>query len=1269
MATDVKNPYFSNLFNAFGVYMNSGSIGGNLETKNGATNDRFSKFTAGNKSNSAFINIAGNYKYTCIIPKDPSQPPNYIGILKENNALDDSFMDELFSFTDNATADGIKIDCTRAAGGLYSKLYNADSKRTTSNGKQETTENLEKEPQAYCINFTDGMPFDIYESEKRDVHKEISKQLNSIIDYAIATGQTAESNVYDTTLINNFLNIFFTEGGIPRYYALRTGILPSAIAYARYLQSNKGGNFSQYYNGFMTELDYLKQGSHFIPIGRSEQFLNSATDRLFWYPFNSKSPYSYKYDTSGGTTDSQQYVVSNGFNHYNLDDNTNDKAQAKALEVLINAINVNTPAIDATLSGTNKTILSYKSCLSDIPAPNSILVLDSHNKLVDVKIGNTVEQRYKGNLSQSITKIERWANINANGTIEMHPLLNYSGYKNEYLNVKAEQYEPTDSNLEELSYYNSGFTFTEASKALHRMNFYSSKDNVKSVDPYALEFGAISRDLYTVTNGSTELNINKKQTINPSAFGVLGKIPEGDTAWKTIKCGITETINKVDQLKNNNYLFTVKNSENGNAVPAVEMNITTLHYGDPHGGEGDDSHGCNFYNDDSFGGGYDCHKVYYLDTGEDYHERNYNKSMPKAEFNEAVKVKVAFDRNKEAMLGEYNAGTVYNLSNVTMNADSIQGYYYTVHILAEDGQISTNITINPSNGTIKEPSEKWAKCYGTGLQYFFGGNCDESIFKSYYDRGLTLYQLLDPTTDIYLSKPNGYGRVRNGLQYANRTFEWDYNIVLKAWNLALWIMRGSPTETTFKNYKNIDVSVLYKTKDAGLALASFFNYIYKTNKIKLVLGPSLKQINNAVGPYGSNSNNDGTKSDPKNLIDKYGKKGVAQNKEYDNKTLRGAAWNAIRDNNTSSSYYNGLKDHAKVAAAVFVNKDSNLYTGSETKIGKNGVGRKYWSKGYTAGTGYNDKSDRSEWGWHWADARRTAKHSEGRLHLDHYSWAWHIENTINNATELFAPTLHQNNRWHGAFMIHARKLSDKEGYNAPFNWHLGPFHEVSPEARVHTNEYGVRNQLVKWRQNYEDGSRRSQQWNGPDADGGCSQGAPDTTWKQAWDGINGDWTWDHQNPNIRIRLPMLWRYLKSLREMSIYTDGQLMPCGIELHYCSYKKSLMTSITNTEHSLPISTGIAVDVNNNGEMNTKNVDPKELTSDNKNSWQKAIKSPSSITFAEVLYDTYAITKNTISTWYSFLKQPENCTPLIKDILATVSRQSDKITAMYTPDLLAE
>ena len=1256
MASESNNPYFSELFNSFDSYVRNDYTlsGSTLQTSDGITNDKLSKFTSNLGGNSAFINIAGNYKYSCIVPLDKNKPPNYVGVLKENNALSGSFIDELLSFTESEGKDRRNINCTRAAEQLYDKAY-----RTYGTGKTDTLH-------TYCINFTEGMPYGIHEPALRIVHKDVVKQLNSIIDYAIATGQTDLTAKYDDVLVSNFLNIFFTADKKPCYYSLRTGILPSAIAYARFLQANDGTSFTDHYGDFKTEIDFLGKGKHFIPIGQGEQFLNSEAkgDRLYWYPFSTKSPYSYKFATSGETTDDLRYVVDYGFNHYQI---TGNDELAESLNTVLDSTSIETDAINPVLGGDHRTILSYRSCLSDIPAPNVITVTDSYNTAVTSTLDGKQRTCINGNRTGIIKNIDNWANIDAKNNIAMHPLLNLSSRNKGYLNVEAEirAHNVTEDtlfnasmNLEELHYYNNGFDIQPETRAVERMNFYSTNPNDKAVDPYNLEFGVVSHDLYNVVHGSTELKIDETLRIKDKVFGVLGKRPntkdnKTEPTWKTVSCGITGVINDVSELTKGapNHMFSVSGLGANNAVPEISMNITTLHYGDPHGGEGDKDHGCNFAADDEFGGGYDCIGINYLDTGEDYHEKNYNRGYPAKEFDENKTVTVKFS-DSDAVLGEYDAGAVYNMSNMTMNADSLQGYYYTVHILADDGGITADVTINQDNGTINDPGKTGVECYGTGVQYFFGGNCNETIFNSYYEKGLTLYQLFDPTTDIYSG--DKYGRVINGLKFANRAFEWDYNIVLKAWNLALWIMRGYPNNTDRLEYSKTDISTLYKTKDAGLALAAFFDYIYNTNKVTLVLGPSLKQINNAIGPYGSNSSEDGTKSNPKNLIEKYGNKGVANDKEYDNTTLRGASWDVIENNSSSNSVYNNLRDHARVAAAVFVNSDSKLYNDKDARtIGKNGVGRYYWSKGDVSKTGYNDRRIISQWGEHNADARRSARHSDGYLHLDHYSWDWWINNDI--GADLTNPG--GDLLWHGAFMIHALnptrtekspKGTNSKGYNAPFNWHLGPFHEVSPEAKEHTNEYGVRDKLVKW-------------YNGR-TDGGCKDGAPDTTYKQGWDGITFDHTWDNQNPNIRIRLPFLWRYLKSLREKGIYTDGQLMPCGIELHYCNYRKSLMTSITNVEHTIPISTGLITPAEGTSLTNEEIKNNEAVSRLNKSNWQAAIKSPASVTFAETLYDTYAITRNTITEWYNLLNKPEFYTPLIRDILSGVRKHNDKITAMY-------
>ena len=1337
MSTD-DNPYFDSLFGSFNNYI-AANYGLESTSTLAATEDaKLYSFTAGGLSTSEFVNIAGNYKYSCIVPKANGMPPNYIGVLKENNALK-GFIDELYSFTESMPIYEEKetekkklgeINCTRAAKSLYAKAYGTDE---------------DKNPRAYRINFTDGMPYNLRDLALREVHMDITKQLNSIIDYAIATGQTASTENYDDVLKSRFLNMFFTESGKPRYYALRTGILPSAISYARYLQAkekNDSIQFTTHYKDFEEEIDHLEKGLHFIPIGRSSQFLQTekADQRLFWYPFSSKNPYSYKYDTSGNTTDKHKYVINEGFNHYNLDNNSGeDKAQASALKTVLNSISMETKEIDDTLAGGHKTVLSYKSCLSDIPAPRQILVTDSYNTMSKVKKNGKETLCYKGNLTETIKDIDSWANIkDSNNNYIMHPLLNYSGYKKDYLNVAAENYGSKitegairvddSSDPEELAYYNTGFKFQAETIALNRMNFYSTNKNDKSVDPYALEFGTISRDLYTVTNGSNKLKLNTNKYVKRDTFGVLGKLPITTTdnadastdssktttttntskttttntskttttdnsktttttntskttddnandasmpRWQTISCGITQRYDDVDDLKNIKYhLFSVGSNDSYKPVPTVTMDITTIHYGGPYGGDDDpnENHGCNFWADDDFAGGYSCHGVYYVETGEDYHEGRYEKKLPTKDFNENNPVSVTFDTNT-AVLGKYNQDIVYNLSNMTLASSSLQGYYYTVHILADDGAVSWDIKVNSATGKLDDvdigtdpDGENVSKAdriarYGTGLQYFFGGNCDKSIFESYYNKGLTLFQLLDPRTDAY---DNGegqrYGRVINGLKYANRTFEWDYNVVLKAWYLALWIMNGYTTNVNNRaNYAMMDEEALYSTKDAGLALAAFFDYIYSTNRVELMLGPSLKQINNAVGPYGSNTANDGTgRSNATNnaLITAYGNKGATIGDNYDNTTLRGASWERINQNKGDRGVYDRLRDHAKVAATVFVNKDTKLHVESKITIGNNGVGRKYWSKGYVRGTGYNDRSKRSKWGEHWADARRFARESEGYLHLDHYSWNWHIDNEF--GSNIMLPD--GNNLWHGVFMLHARNPTmtkdnpkgNGQGYNSPFNWHLGPFHEVSPEAKEHTNEYGVRNRLVPWHQGKHDGD--------------CKQGAPDTTYKQAWDGINIEdgklETWDNQNPNIRIRLPMLWRYLKSLREKGVYTDGQLMPCGIELHYCDYRKSLMTSITNAEHTLSVTSGFTENPSSNTDVNNN----ERITEENTTGWQNALRLPSSVTFAEVMYDTYAITKNTISAWYEFLKQPAHCNALISDILSSIVPHSDKLIAMY-------
>ena len=224
----------------------------------------------------------------------------------------------------------------------------------------------------------------------------------------------------------------------------------------------------------------------------------------------------------------------------------------------------------------------------------------------------------------------------------------------------------------------------------------------------------------------------------------------------------------------------------------------------------------------------------------------------------------------------------------------------------------------------------------------------------------------------------------------------------------------------------------------------------------------------------------------------------------------------------------------------------------------------------------------------------------------------------------------------GAFMIHAEPpRNDHNNYKGKMNWHLAPFHDVSSESRKRTNIYGTRSELSYW---------GTGAWEGPGGECMSSIQARDANlmFKPGWYGIVGH-THGDQNPNIRVRLPMLWRYLNELRQKGIYTDGQLMPCGVELHYTVGKKSLLSSITNVERVIPAS-GSRVD-NTAGAV-----------------WQQAVRDPASTVFAEVLKDTYAISTATLAKWCNTLSDKTALSKLLQNVLKTVDARRYALTAMH-------
>lgn len=1180
MEHDDPNYYFKQLFNDINKY----ALGkGSIDATSFITSDNAEivRFKPNVDTSNAFINAAGNYKFTTIVPIDANDPPNYIGALQESGAIvPGTFLHELLSFTSKNDA---FFNSTTFTKNLYDAMY-----RYIPEDKDAFTDS-----DGRFINFTQGLPYSLYEPAIRSVHADICRQLNTIIDYAISTGQNVSTPVYDKDILDSFMNIFFgtdkTGNRLPRYYALRLGILPSAVSFARYLQHDKA-DIKDYKKSFENDLEILHAGDSFIPAGRSTQFYNTSdlNERVSWYPFYTNQPYSYYFDYEGdGTVSGQTYKTIMGLNHYDVTAKTNNETDIAALQQVTMTNDIDTNTINSLLSnGSKRTVLSYRSSLSNVPAPGIITITDQRNSVIIDDDGKICRA---GIRSAVINDIPNWANPKSeNGGFVMHPLLNPSVLDG-YLNISAEAYPSTITNEVSITaeddydstyYYNHGFSFSAETRSLDRLNFYGDPEKDKSCDKSALAFAQISDKLYTVTDNSATLTLNTQTQISPGAFGVMAEIDHND--WKTMSCGFTERLpEKAKGADLGPYgLFRIK-TEAGkyNTVPDVGLDIQALLYNEPNG--------------------------------------NDTKRLEKwSTINVPISMTDETDKDdSKAFIGTYNPDALYSLCNYATNEADV--YYYTVHILSDDGCAAKGFTINGSSGmpdfdgsvetgvnySGNGANEKKSR-YGTGIQYFFAGKCSKDIYDAYYNKGLTIQQLLDKRSDIDSNTNNEqgvqFGRIRHGLRRANITFEWDYDVLLKAWELAGWILKGAPdnNKTGYPCPKDdAKCYPIYDTPNASIALAAFFDYIYADNR-RLMLGPSLKQINNIIGPYGTD---DGTESKSATSTDMVNLRGVTWEVVEHNKSLDGKA-----------TVYDKLENHAKAAAHIYAL----------------GTGLDYGVYGSTASLSCEKIGDcLHPWGLDRNDKW-----------LDHYSYDWELRNNdpVFPAWNKESTDLGDNVPYKGAFMIHAEPpKNEPDNYKGKMNWHLAPFHDVSSESRKRTNIYGTRSDLSYW---------GSGAFVGPGGECMTSTQAREANlmFKPGWYGIVG-YTHGDQNPNIRVRLPMLWRYLNELRQQGIYTDGQLMPCGVELHYTIGKKTLLSSITNVDRIVPASVS-------NTEEDAYSV------------WQRAVRDPASTVFAEVLKNTYAISTATLAKWYNTLSNKIVLSKLLQNVLETVATRQNALTSMY-------
>ena len=1291
----MTNPYYNNLFDIINTYVSTGGSiqdGTKLEVLNG-TNPTISVFEGSTASASSVINVAGNYKYTCLLPlkSGDEYPPNYVGVLQENNVLrENSLIYELLTFT-NAKGNSQSINCNKLVAEKYGKIF----KTLGADGKAFNNSDSDTR----MINFTNGLPYTFYEESLRAIHMDVTRRINRMIDYAIRTGQDENTKTYSRELVKRFHEIFFdTADNItkakPNYYAMRTGILPTAISFAKWKSVKDGKTLKEHAEDYLNDADQLKKGLLFIPNGISAQFSTTNNkNNIYWYPFNVNHPYSYKFiyakdsdDKTKQSTDDQKYVCDDGFNHFNVDKN-------ESLQTFIYNVQPDTKTVNAFLTtdlGSHPMILSYESSLSNVPAPKTVTVLPIIEQRVTC-IDDESECCKRGIRSAPIVSIlatidnnpvNVWANPTKDGTITMHPLLNRSG-KDSYLNISTGALPSyvtdgtltkADERTEIAYYYNNQFTFTEEERAVDRLNYFNDNAiDTKHCDVNKLEFAKITKKLFNVANNNTLVADNSTQVLD-NAFGMISKKETAN--WKTKKLGICSLDGQCTKALNptayeGNGLFDINSANNG--VPEINMQIRALHYMDPVKAPGNEKWtegmSCPFREDDIMflGSRYkNCRTVPQLRMGTNKDPMEWNRHSNSVgdgwKDHEVFDAKVNIDRNS-ALLATYNKSNLHSLCKAVMGGGEVSEYYYTIHILADDGGVTDDFDISTQSGlpdfTVSNDNETVDTLrarYGTGLQYFFGGVCGKSIYEAYYNKGLTVQQLLNRSEGINSKTEDNkpiiqLSRVSDGLRRANITFEWDYDLLLEAWQLALWIMRGMPDGDDYKlspelipkdkNGNPKKELKLWEARNAPLALAAFFDYIYSSKGVRLMLGPSLKQINNFVGPYTTDNNLKGVSchtTPDRSLVKLDGSvwKSIKnhQSKVSDEDTPEAKKVKALRERlgwgQSQLRYgnrYVNAKDHNLVSMHIFADKDLPIYTVNDTKmqkeipmIDKNGVGENYWGKGNSGG------GSNSPWGTH--RAATYDNNDDGRLGLDHYSWDWPMLNTYT------ADPKNNNELWKGAFMIHAASATDgsQDKSGGKFNWHLGPFHTVSEAGRTFNNAYGVRQGLSGWDQWKLDTDK---------ADGStCNETMENKPSRMAWHGIKGE-THGNQNPNIRVRLPMLWRYLKALRHKNIYTDGQLMPCGVELHYNVAKKAILSSIKHAEVTIPTY-----------------ADDKVAS---RNAWEAALCNPSATVFAEVLHDTYAISKATISKWKNVIFDQTHANNMIRDILSSVAEQKPKIVAL--------
>ena len=777
-------------------------------------------FSNGDADSGGLVNIAGNYHCEIEVPAEKDRVPNFIGLLQQTGNFNESeILKEIFSFRDlihdgnnvKVTGSGVStgeevdiddqndINVTSMARSTYMKLGKDPASRELKYEKDKNTnENvltqiLYKYPSdTYMINFTSGMPRYVNKCQWNYITDYITEQLNNVINFAICTNQI-ENSTFTPDLINMFLNIFFTVDSagniIPRYYSLRSGILPSLTNFAyKFAAAEKKEKTIPVWSD---DLLKLPRGTVFFPDGKDRnQFTcfgedNKSNKVLRWYPFtvNESDCFSYTCDENANDTynlhtgmdhtgkDSKFNPVQRGLDESTIDKvmcyiTTNDKKQGELVGNQIQT-NINTEIAGGSIScGENNsvkpTMLSYKSSLTK---RNQGTLMESK-----LPINQNSKEPYSKNNSFTIYSPNNLS------------LLDYDDIQTkQILDVRTEFMPEEVRNLSGFAYddyYNNMFPVINTGyHDIDPLNYYNAQPNqkspiVNSCDYNNLPFAEICNKKIEISNET----LHEGAKGFPTNFGGIKFENANGLTWEEYEMPFDS-------------LFTEKK-----VTPNISHHIKH----------------CKWEHDARW----DCHSFWRTLAWNDY---------------------AIFNNPSATSFYEYTPDNIYNLIGQFENNPLINYHYYTVKLFMYGNGNRNVVNINPSTGAVLNVEGTAQKMqmisddvnktniinlndnntdyyFGEEIEYFFAGDCLQNIYNSYSSKTLTLEQLLsDPNNSKESILAFGFGD-------AYYVLAWNYDKVYSAWQGARSILLSYNKQTKNNEF-------LWNNPGAGVALAYFFTQI------------------------------------------------------------------------------------------------------------------------------------------------------------------------------------------------------------------------------------------------------------------------------------------------------------------------------------------------------------------------------------------------------------------------------------------------------------